>query len=226
MPNYVLLKTPGLVIFSAKSSSNLDQMKIHSAFYIITLLLLLSFISPEKSYEKMVKKTRKEQEKSFVKREKKANPKGKFDYFHYFDIDQKYRVKAHVQRTPDSEPFKMPTSTSRMAEYKKFAVLTFVIDDKSLNLSVYQSMRLLDNPEYKNYLFLPFKDLTCGDETYGGGRFLEMNEAVVGDSLTLDFNVCYNPYCAYSDRYSCPIPPEENHLDVRIPAGVKGWNDH
>ena len=201
-------------------------MKRNPFIYILIPLLLLSFISSDKSYEKEVKKIRKAQKKSFVKREKKRAPGEKFDYFHYFPVAPAYRVMAHVARTPDATPFELPTSTSRMAKFKQFATLTFVIEGKTLNLSIYESHPPMKDPAYKNYLFLPFKDLTCGDETYGGGRFLEMNEAVTGDSMVIDFNLCYNPYCAYSDGYSCPIPPEENHLDVRIPAGVKGWNDH
>jgi uncharacterized protein (DUF1684 family) len=77
-------------------------------------------------------------------------------------------------------------------------------------------------PKYKNYLFVPFKDMTNGKETYGGGRYLDLETTdIQNDSVILDFNKAYNPYCAYSNGYSCPIPPKENHLAVSIEAGEK-----
>jgi uncharacterized protein (DUF1684 family) len=79
--------------------------------------------------------------------------------------------------------------------------------------------------KYKNYLFLPFKDHTNGNGSYGGGRYLDM-EVPKGNEVEIDFNLCYNPYCAYADIFSCPIPPDENHLEVEILAGVKAEEKH
>jgi uncharacterized protein (DUF1684 family) len=81
-------------------------------------------------------------------------------------------------------------------------------------------MALKKQKEYKKYLFIPFRDLTSGKESYGGGRYID-TEIPAGETLILDFNRAYNPYCAYSHRYSCPIPPEENTLKVEIRAGEK-----
>ena len=78
------------------------------------------------------------------------------------------------------------------------------------------------NPAYKNYIFLPFTDDSNGFETYGGGRYLDIDKPEDGvRKIVLDFNIAYNPYCAYSDAYSCPIPPRENNLSVKILAGAK-----
>ena len=74
--------------------------------------------------------------------------------------------------------------------------------------------------DYKDYLFIPFRDVTSGKETFGGGRFLDAR-IPKNDTLLIDFNLNYNPYCAYSERYSCPIPPTENTLKVSILAGEK-----
>ncbi len=79
----------------------------------------------------------------------------------------------------------------------------------------------MNKPEYKDYLFLPFTDLTTGDETYGGGRYLGLRIPKEGSPLIINFNLAYNPYCAYNEKYSCPIVPKENELPVAIRAGVK-----
>ena len=75
--------------------------------------------------------------------------------------------------------------------------------------------------EYKDYLFLPFTDLTNGTVTYGGGRYIGLRIPKSGNKIIIDFNQAYNPFCAYSGNYSCPIVPEENNLDVQVKAGVK-----
>ena len=87
---------------------------------------------------------------------------------------------------------------------------------------MYQSFPVSQDPEYIDYLFLPFTDLTSGDGSYGGGRFLDTT-IPKGDTIVLDFNKAYNPYCAYNSAYSCPIPPKENDLLVRVEAGVKAF---
>jgi uncharacterized protein (DUF1684 family) len=95
-----------------------------------------------------------------------------------------------------------------------------MIDSVPCRLAVYQNIDLLkrDRKKFKNYLFIPYKDKTTRNETYGGGRFLDF-EIPKNATVILDFNLAYNPYCAYSHRYSCPIPPEENTLNVKIEAG-------
>ena len=76
-----------------------------------------------------------------------------------------------------------------------------------------------------DHLFLPFTDNTNGVETYGGGRYIDL-KIPAGNTINIDFNKAYNPYCAYSDKYSCPIPPPENHLDIEIKAGIKLTDHH
>ena len=78
--------------------------------------------------------------------------------------------------------------------------------------------------EYKDYLFLPITDLTSGDGSYGGGRYLDVKKSEVAQGkVVLDFNKLYNPYCAYNEKYSCPIPPAQNDLPIRIEVGVKDF---
>lgn len=143
-----------------------------------------------------------------------------FEGLEFYPLDKKYIVKADFVRTPDEKPFKMETTTNRKPEYVKYGELHFKLDGKSLQLNVYQETSFKDNPKLKDYLFLPFKDNTIGEGTYGGGRYMDL-KIPEKKKIILDFNKAYNPYCAYNAKYSCPIVPEENDLDVEIKAGVK-----
>ena len=90
---------------------------------------------------------------------------------------------------------------------------------------MYQNIRLLTSQKYYDYLFLPFKDNTNDETTYGGGRYLDLRQGDIGGDniMTVDFNKAYNPWCAYSDGYNCPIPPATNHLDLAVNAGEKNF---
>lgn len=148
-----------------------------------------------------------------------------FKELQFYPIDLKFRVEADFVRTPDEKPFLMPTTTERLPEYVKYGEAYFVIDGDQLKLNLYQSATPYEEPGYEDYLFLPFTDLTSGDGSYGGGRFLDA-KIPEGNTIVLDFNRAYNPYCAYNKKYSCPIPPKENDLLVRIEAGVKEFGKH
>jgi uncharacterized protein (DUF1684 family) len=101
-----------------------------------------------------------------------------------------------------------------------------MLKGKEYKLTVYQYMKLLNDEKYAKYLFLPFADLTNGKQTYIGGRFIDL-EIPDNDDLVIDFNKAYNPLCAYGNpKYSCPIPPVENQLKVKIKAGVKTYKKH
>jgi uncharacterized protein len=145
----------------------------------------------------------------------------RFKHHDFFPVDLKYRVQATVDRNVDDKPFKMNTSSGRVASYKKYGTAVFMIDGKEYKLALYQSLDLMKRDGYKDYLFLPFTDLTNGDYTYSGGRYIDLRISE-GTELIIDFNKAYNPYCAYtSGKYSCPIVPSENDLAIKIEAGVK-----
>src|SRR5690606_61727 len=148
-----------------------------------------------------------------------------FKGLEFYPIDEKFIVEAKFVRTPNEKPFLMPTTTDRLPEYVKYGEAHFTIDGKDFILNLFKSVEPSKDPEYKDYLFLPFTDLTSGDGSYGGGRFLDQ-WIPEGDKIIIDFNKAYNPYCAYSARFSCPIPPKENDLLIRIEAGVKDFGKH
>jgi len=140
-----------------------------------------------------------------------------FSHLDFFPIQKKYRVKANFKRTPNEEPFDMLTTTSRLAKYVKYGLANFTLDNKNLSLVIYQ------NVDGEKHLFLPYFDKTSGKESYSGGKYIEL-ENPKDNHIIIDFNQAYNPYCAYNHKYSCPIPPDENRLDVEIKAGVKKYH--
>lgn len=148
-----------------------------------------------------------------------------FKELDFYPIDEKYIVNARFVRTPDEKPFLMPTTTTRTPEYVKYGEAHFSIDKKEFVLSLFKNTQPYNEPGYEDYLFLPFTDLTSGDGSYGGGRYLDQR-IPEGDTFVIDFNKAYNPYCAYNPKYSCPIPPKENDLLIRIEAGVKNFGKH
>ncbi|MCP9750064.1 DUF1684 domain-containing protein [Ferruginibacter sp. HRS2-29] len=143
-------------------------------------------------------------------------------YFRFFAPDAKYKVVANFIQLNDTSGFIMKTSGTRTSRYFKYGILNFDIDRKPYQLRVYRSQDLMATKEYKDYLFVPYTDLTSGEESYGGGKYLEFFiKDIVNTTVILDFNKAYNPYCAYASGYNCPIPPGENNLDVAIKAGEK-----
>ncbi|MFT4611471.1 MAG: hypothetical protein ACJA1H_002618 [Glaciecola sp.] len=155
----------------------------------------------------------------------KAKDLKTFKGLDFFKFDSTFVVKASFKRTPDEDVFKMKTTTTRLPEYVKYGIASFQINGKAYQLNIYQNQGLIKKEEYKDYLFLPFLDNTNGEESYGGGRYVDMS-IPEGDTIDIDFNKAYNPYCAYNERYSCPIVPRENYLDVEVTAGVKVFKKH
>lgn len=146
-------------------------------------------------------------------------------FLDFFPADPAWRVVTRFERAPDAQPFDLPTYSGLTRRYQKYGVLHFEISGKPYQLSVYQNLTLIQQEAYKDHLFLPFKDRTNGDSSYGGGRYFDLSRTDISadGTLILDFNKCYNPWCAYSDGYNCPIPPAENHLEVAIVAGERNF---
>lgn len=146
----------------------------------------------------------------------------KFKKLDFFPIDTAFRVFARLEKTDDQNYFEMQTTTERKPEYRVWAIAIFSLKDKEYRLNVYQNKKAMDDPTYSNYLFLPFLDLTNGESSYGGGRYIDLL-IPEDNTVIIDFNKAYNPYCAYNHSYSCPIVPKENFLDIEVIAGVKKY---
>jgi uncharacterized protein (DUF1684 family) len=145
----------------------------------------------------------------------------KFKGLEYFPSDEKFIVKAKFEKTADRQIFTMPTSVGTSRKYVKYGILKFELGGKNHSLTVFQSETAPKKEEYKDLLFVPFRDLTNGTETYGAGRYMDI-KAPAGGEMTLNFNLAYNMSCAYGrDDFSCSIPPKENFLQTEIKAGEK-----
>lgn len=142
----------------------------------------------------------------------------------FYPVDAEFIVEARFVKSEKEKPFEMKTTGDRRPMYVKFGELHFELGGKSHKLNVYRNIELTKKEEYRDHLFLPFSDETSGNETYIGGRYIDLR-IPKSDTLIIDFNRAYNPYCAYNYKYSCPIVPLENDLKVAVKAGVKKFHD-
>ncbi|MFC5410030.1 DUF1684 domain-containing protein [Larkinella bovis] len=198
--------------------------KLRVAGMVFAWLVSLSGFS-QTLYNQSIAAHREAYKADFLKSAKSPLKKEELAYLRFYAPDSTYRIEASVRRTPEAEPFELPTYDGQKKTYVSYAVLSFTLHGKPHQLTVYRSLQLARLPQYRDYLFLPFKDATNGKETYGGGRYMDLRLGDIKDGkLILDFNKAYNPYCAYSDGYACPIPPKENHLAVSIPVGERQFD--
>jgi uncharacterized protein len=137
----------------------------------------------------------------------------------YFDPDLSLRFEAKLQRLPEPESVVLGTSKGSRQLFKRVGYFDFEAEGNPARVHVYQSAER-DDP----HLFIPFRDATSGKESYGAARYIDLS-VEHDDQYVLDFNYAYNPYCAYSDDYVCPLPPQENWLKVPIRAGEKKYHD-
>ncbi len=172
----------------------------------------------ESSYKEQVERSRAEKDRFFaVHPQSPLEPRDKrgFTKLDYFEPDEKYRFTAALEPSDEEEVVKLNTSTGSFQEYVVYAIFRFQVDGQAAELTIFKS---LDN----DHLFLPFTDLTTGKETYAAGRYVEVEEHGDG-TVTVDMNQAYSPYCAYSEKWSCPLVPFVNRLQVAIRAGEKDF---
>ena len=144
-----------------------------------------------------------------------ALQKRTFEGLRYFDEDSTLRLEVTVTPFPDREQIEIQTSTGDVRVYTRFARFQFSVDGQDAALTIYET---------EHGYFLPFVDSLAGKETYPAGRYLDL-ELLPGNRFLVDFNQAYNPYCAYNDKWSCPLTPFENRLKVPIRAGEKVFHE-
>lgn len=145
-----------------------------------------------------------------------------FTGLEYFPVDPKYRVQARLVRDPNPQKVVLATSKGVPREMIRDGFFEFAIDGTNQRLAAYKAVPQPGHRHEDRSLFVPLRDATSGKETYGAARYLDIEELPTEDYL-LDFNLAYNPYCAYSDDYVCPFPPRENWLSIPIRAGEKNF---
>lgn len=216
-------------------------MKYNALLYLLFGLVLLTACKQKKKYhdivEKEIEAIQTEATVGILKFQQDLNEEFKnpetsplpdkfrkdFESLDFFAPDTSYVVVAKLVRTPEALPFMMPTTTDRKTEEVVYGIAHFTLNGKARQLEVYQNKELMLEEDYADYLFLPFTDLTNSEETYGGGRYIDLR-IPKSDVITIDFNKAYNPYCTYNKKYSCPLVPAVNHLETKVLAGVKAFN--
>ncbi len=136
----------------------------------------------------------------------------------YFPPDPKYKTTSKLNRYGSPGKITLTTSKGTRQQFHRLGFFEIEIDGKRVKLQAYKSAE-----RESNDLFIPFRDGTSGKESYGSARYLDIEETP-DDVYALDFNYAYNPYCAYSNEYTCPLPPKDNWLETRIPAGEMSYH--
>lgn len=146
-----------------------------------------------------------------------------FEGLGYFPADSHYRFRVMLRRYPTAEPVVLATSKGVPRQMVRYGYFEFELDGGTHRLDVYKVAPAPGHHHEDRNLFVPFRDATSGKETYGAARYLDIEEDASGEHV-LDFNLAYNPYCAYSEDYVCPFPPRDNWLTVPIRAGEKNFS--
>jgi len=200
----------------------LKKLAAFLLFFLFSYLVIAQEESGFQEYKSFWNKT----DLEFKDPEKSPLPENEIDDFDSvprYDFNPDFLVNAEWIPVDNSKPFYFKTTGEIKQKYRKIGLAKFTLMGKDFELSVFRNLQLSRIEAYKDYLFIPYTDETNGFETYGGGKYISLH-AQPTDSIVIDFNQSYNPYCAYNDSYSCPIPPEENFLRIAIPAGAK--SDH
>lgn len=188
--------------------------------------LIYSFSGGNKTSSQYIAEIKKErQEKDEFMKNEEGSPfrdsSITFSPLHYFEPDVKYRVNADLEAIENKKMIVLPTSDGKEKKYLEYAYASFKLNGVKNKLLI---LEIVDMGPYKGTLFLAFADDTSTKETYGAGRYLDLKKVPGAATITLDFNKAYNPYCAYSEKFSCPFPPSENIIKVAIAAGEKTFH--
>lgn len=182
------------------------------------------------NYEVRIKAWQQEYKREFLTDARSPLRAKDTGFLNFFPADSNYCVMAEIRFTPESKVFEMATHSGKNKKFKTFGILTIKIpfqdknnpaskERKEIRIPIYENLAHA-NDSFADYLFLPFTDYTSGEESYGGGRYIDLKKKdIQGNHVLVDFNKAYNPWCVYKGGYSCPIPPSENRIDAGIFAG-------
>ncbi|MFN3840747.1 MAG: DUF1684 domain-containing protein [Cyclobacteriaceae bacterium] len=177
--------------------------------------------NPE-DYRKKIEKARKEKD-HFMRTSPDSpfndNPDS-FKGLKYYPVDPAYRIQARLIPIDQKKVVVLPTSDGLEKKYTKYGYAEFSFNGVTHKLLI---LEIMEMGPYRGTLFLAFGDATSARETYGAGRYLDVKKVKGSSTITLDFNEAYNPYCAYNENYSCPLPPSENLLTIPITAGEMNY---
>jgi uncharacterized protein len=206
----------------------MSSKKIFPLLIVVGIIafIIYSFTGSEETSEQYITEIEKERKEkdSFMKDGEESPFKTAAEpltSLKYFKPDIKYRINADLEPVQDKKVRLLPTSDGKEKRYLEYAYASFKLDGIENKLLI---LEVMDPGPYKGTLFLAFADETSARETYGAGRYLDIKKVPGASTVSLDFNKAYNPYCAYSENFSCPFPPKENVLKVAIKAGEMNYH--
>jgi len=212
------------VPFVVKNTFFFMKSAFASLFFCVSGISLLCAQSTPIDFYTEIEKHRETYKQDFLTDPRSPLSAKDTAFIDFFPANMAFRFLARFEPTPEAAPFELPTYSGQKRDYKQFGVLKFEYKGQEQKLNIYQNLRLVKDSLHRDHLFLPFKDLTNGAATYGGGRYLDFKQGdIKAGLLVLDFNKCYNPWCAFSDGFNCPVPPAPNHLEIAIEAGERNF---
>ena len=196
--------------------------KFLSLLLIFGIALNLQAQSKEE-YTQEILKHRDHYKMDFLKDTNSPLEAGDLENIAFYGINKDLCLKCSYEILEKPTMIKMPTYSGKEKIFQKYAKLSCPLYDGTIYFYGYKNTRTMNMPGFKDQLFVPFKDNTNGDSTYGGGRYvdIDMKNDNINGKIILDLNKAYNPWCCYSDGYNCPIPPSENNQTITIRAGEK-----
>lgn len=202
----------------------MNSKRIITLMVIITVIITLFYSfqgsQDDTAYIREIEKEREEKDR-FMRTSPEspfASDPTAYTGLKYYPADIGYRVIARLQTIEDKEQVILATNDGKEQRYVEYAYAEFKLDGLTHRLLI---LEIADMGPFRGKLFLAFGDETSANETYGAGRYLDVTKTPGASTIKLDFNLAYNPYCAYNDSYSCPLPPRENLLTIPIRAGEK-----
>lgn len=193
------------------------------AIVAITIFNFLTIGESTEAYTERIETDRKDKNGFMLSSTSPLTDEDKTDFkgLNYFPINEAYKVTAKIEKTQQKQPIFIESTTGEQLKYIPFAKATFELDGKEHTVMLYQDWEEKD----PNKLTLMFVDETSALETYGGGRYVDVMYRNT-NSVVIDFNIAYNPYCHFNEEFSCPIPPRENILNISIKAGEKIYKNY
>ena len=209
-----------MAIIALQMKENFEKLFTAKFVYLLIIISVVGIVIFSlyfQGHTQQVLRARKEKDRYFGSAFLSPIPdKSEFVQLNYFIPNEVYKVVAKMEIIPENQFVNMWSSDGKKVNYKKFAKLSFEINNVRCTALVFKNTESKDTTQ----LFLPFRDLSNGKTTYQSGRYLDLIWQN-NNEITLDFNLAYNPYCAYNYKYSCPLAPKENKLMVNIEAGEK-----
>ena len=195
------------------------------ASVVVIVSILYSFMggSDVAAYTDEINKEREDKDRFMRSSDESpfGNPPEGYDGLKYYPPNPRYKVIADLVPIEKKKPVTLATNDGKEQRYLEYAYAEFDLDGYHHRLLI---LEVIDMGPFRGTLFFAFGDETSTVETYGAGRYLDLTKVPGASTITLDFNKAYNPYCAYKDTFSCPLPPPENLLSIPIRAGEKAYH--